>query len=309
MPLVSLTSNPTNKTISIFLAGDAVHTHTPTLGQGMNVSMQDAYNLGWKLCSVLSGTSRPEILATYTAERQPVAEHLISLDQEMADFYSNGPSRDSEEYQAFRDQFSGFLSGVTVEYDSSVLVADKEGDRQLARHLTLGRRLPLPKVVCQAQANIVRLSDILLSDGKWRIVVLPGNIDDAGQLDALQELAPSLEDILGTFNSSKGNQEPVIDVIAIHAGQRENTELLDLHPVYHPWDDKLGWDYWRAYADNAAEYEAVKPVYEQFGVDRVRGCLVLLRPDQHVSCIASMDEAGMLKDHLSRIFVPRPVLN
>ena len=53
----------------VFIAGDACHTHSPKAGQGMNVSMQDAFNLGWKLASVLQGRCPPHILHTYSAER------------------------------------------------------------------------------------------------------------------------------------------------------------------------------------------------------------------------------------------------
>ena len=58
---------------SIFIAGDACHTHSPKAGQGMNVSMQDAFNLGWKLAAVLQGRSPASLLHTYSAERQAVA--------------------------------------------------------------------------------------------------------------------------------------------------------------------------------------------------------------------------------------------
>ena len=53
----------------VFLAGDACHTHSPKAGQGMNVSLQDGYNIGWKLASVLKGLAPPSILETYVLER------------------------------------------------------------------------------------------------------------------------------------------------------------------------------------------------------------------------------------------------
>jgi 2-polyprenyl-6-methoxyphenol hydroxylase-like FAD-dependent oxidoreductase len=68
----------------IFIAGDACHTHSPKAGQGMNVSMQDAFNLGWKLAAVLRGRSGPELLRTYSDERQAVAQDLIAFDREWA---------------------------------------------------------------------------------------------------------------------------------------------------------------------------------------------------------------------------------
>ncbi len=61
----------------ILLAGDAVHVHSPSGAQGMNMGMQDAYNLGWKLAQVIEGTSRPELLDTYERERRPVAVRTL----------------------------------------------------------------------------------------------------------------------------------------------------------------------------------------------------------------------------------------
>lgn len=54
----------------VFLAGDASHIHSPVGGPGMNIGLRDAYNLGWKLALVLKGLGRPEILDSYSAERQ-----------------------------------------------------------------------------------------------------------------------------------------------------------------------------------------------------------------------------------------------
>jgi len=62
----------------VFLAGDAAHIHSPAGGQGMNTGIQDAYNLGWKLASVIKGAS-PALLDSYDAERRPVAAAVLSL--------------------------------------------------------------------------------------------------------------------------------------------------------------------------------------------------------------------------------------
>jgi 2-polyprenyl-6-methoxyphenol hydroxylase-like FAD-dependent oxidoreductase len=62
----------------VFLAGDAAHIHPPTGGQGLNTSVQDSYNLGWKLAAVLGGAP-PELLATYEEERRPIAHGMLGL--------------------------------------------------------------------------------------------------------------------------------------------------------------------------------------------------------------------------------------
>ncbi len=61
----------------VFLAGDAAHVHSPFGGQGMNTSIQDAFNLGWKLALVIKGGAPETLLDTYEAERLPVAKMVL----------------------------------------------------------------------------------------------------------------------------------------------------------------------------------------------------------------------------------------
>jgi 2-polyprenyl-6-methoxyphenol hydroxylase-like FAD-dependent oxidoreductase len=63
----------------IFLAGDAAHVHSPAGGQGLNTSVQDAYNLGWKLGAVLGGGAPASLLDSYEEERLPVAAGMLGL--------------------------------------------------------------------------------------------------------------------------------------------------------------------------------------------------------------------------------------
>ena len=76
----------------VFIAGDACHTHSAKAGQGMNVSMADTWNLGWKLAAVLRGTARPELLHTYSEERQAIAQQLIDFDREFSKMFSAHPT-------------------------------------------------------------------------------------------------------------------------------------------------------------------------------------------------------------------------
>ncbi|WP_336920681.1 FAD-dependent oxidoreductase [Aquipuribacter sp. SD81] len=70
----------------VFCAGDAVHRHPPTNGLGSNTSVQDAYNLAWKLAHVLRGTASPALLDSYDAERAPVARQIVErANQSIAD--------------------------------------------------------------------------------------------------------------------------------------------------------------------------------------------------------------------------------
>ena len=67
----------TMSTGRVFLAGDAAHRHPPTNGLGSNTSIQDSYNLAWKLKLVLDGAANPELLDSYNLERRPVAQQVI----------------------------------------------------------------------------------------------------------------------------------------------------------------------------------------------------------------------------------------
>lgn len=72
---------PASKTVSErkgISCGDAAHIHFPAGGQGLNVGLQDAMNLGWKLAADINGSAPPWLLDSYHAERHPVAEDLLS---------------------------------------------------------------------------------------------------------------------------------------------------------------------------------------------------------------------------------------
>jgi len=69
----------------IFLAGDAVHIHSPMGGQGMNTGIQDAYNLAWKLALVHRGRAPADLLDSYEKERRPVAEDVLTTTKMMTD--------------------------------------------------------------------------------------------------------------------------------------------------------------------------------------------------------------------------------
>jgi 2,4-dichlorophenol 6-monooxygenase len=87
----------------VFLAGDAAHRHSPANGLGSNTSVQDSYNLAWKLAAVLAGGAGPALLDTYDAERQPVGRQVVERS-----------SRSLREVKALTDPI-GLAPGQTVE--------------------------------------------------------------------------------------------------------------------------------------------------------------------------------------------------
>jgi 3-(3-hydroxy-phenyl)propionate hydroxylase len=122
----------------VLLAGDAAHVHPPQGGQGLNIGMQDAVNLGWKLAQVVKGTSPETLLDTYHAERHPVGARVLR--NTMAQVALRRPDDRSKALNDFvaellkmdepRKKIVGEISGLDVHYDLG------EG------HPLLGRRMP-----------------------------------------------------------------------------------------------------------------------------------------------------------------------
>lgn len=163
----------------VFLAGDAVHTHSPKLGQGMNVSMQDAFNLGWKICSVITGISSPSILETYEQERRPVALELIRADVAALQFFAKcpmtAPSANTQGLREFRDKLRPFLSGVAINYKPNRLIAAQNfsplsSKTPPALNVKIGSRMPSHMVCRQSDARPMYLSEALRTDGDWRLI-------------------------------------------------------------------------------------------------------------------------------------------
>src|SRR5439155_5407422 len=122
----------------VMLAGDAAHVHYPVGGQGLNTGVQDAVNLGWKLASVVKGTSPDSLLDTYHAERHPVAASMLrNTIAQVALLRANDYVKTLGEIitelltmEEPRRRFAAMISGLDIRYNLG------EG------HPLLGRRMP-----------------------------------------------------------------------------------------------------------------------------------------------------------------------
>lgn len=277
----------------VFLAGDAAHTHSPKAGQGMNISIQDTYNLIWKICSVITGMTDPVILETYESERRPVAQTLMEMDSRLVQAYEfeEGTSRPVDEV---REDYAEFMSGVEVTYQPSVLTAEGRGD--YAQRIRLGMRLNTFPVVNQADGTTVELVDRLTSTGAWRLLVFSG---DLRKPDAFTRLSTFAKDFSENLHFPQtGRAKPFIEVILVHSSPRDAVSLLDLPDIFHPFDETLGYDYWRAYADDSHRGEGRGQACRGYGIAGT-GCLVLCRPDTHVAWIGGFSDLPGLNDFLS----------
>jgi 2-polyprenyl-6-methoxyphenol hydroxylase-like FAD-dependent oxidoreductase len=122
----------------ILLAGDAAHVHSPDGGQGLQLGVQDAVNLGWKLAQVLKGTSPESLLDSYQTERHPVAARVLR--NTMASVALRRPDEHSKALRGTvaellsleepRRRFAAMMAGLDIQYDLG------------AGHPLLGRRMP-----------------------------------------------------------------------------------------------------------------------------------------------------------------------
>jgi 2-polyprenyl-6-methoxyphenol hydroxylase-like FAD-dependent oxidoreductase len=156
----------------VLLAGDAAHVHSPAGGQGLNIGVQDAVNLGWKLAQVVSGTSPESLLDTYQAERHPIGARVLKTT--MAQTAIN---RGDERTKALREtmsellsmdeprkRYAAMMSGLDIRYDLGT------------GHPLLGRRMPdLDLVTAQGPRRVFTL----LHDGRPVLLHLgePGAFD------------------------------------------------------------------------------------------------------------------------------------
>jgi 2-polyprenyl-6-methoxyphenol hydroxylase-like FAD-dependent oxidoreductase len=100
---------------SVFLCGDSAHVHPPTGGQGLNTSIQDAYNLGWKLASVLDGGACASLLDSYEEERRPIAQDMLGLTNRLLQALKDrGDMRRGPEVQQLDLGYTGSSVGLNT---------------------------------------------------------------------------------------------------------------------------------------------------------------------------------------------------
>ncbi|MEJ2866337.1 FAD-dependent monooxygenase [Actinomycetospora sp. OC33-EN08] len=281
----------------VFIAGDACHTHSAKAGQGMNVSMADAWNLGWKLGTVLRGTSRPEVLRTYSAERQAVAQQLIDFDREFAALFSDRDAEPEKFQHYFREQ-GRYTAGVAVRYGPSVLTGDPV-HQQLAAGFPVGMRFHSAPVVRLADAKPMHLGHAARADGAWRLYAFADRAHPAAPDSRLRTLGEVLPDLVARFTPPGAEPDSVLDVRAVLQQGHRDVEVADLPPVLLPRKGRFGLvDHEKVFCPDARE-----DLFDLREVDRERGCLVVVRPDQYVAQVLPLDAVVELADLLDAVLV------
>ena len=292
---------------SVFIAGDACHTHSPKAGQGMNVSMADAFNLGWKLAAVLTGRSAPSLLKTYSQERHGIARELIEFDRDMARLISNRSAKKSDEsadeFQRYFTRHSRYTAGVEATYSASTIVS-KRHHQHLASGFEIGKRFHSAPVIRLADAKPLQLAHILKADGRWRLIVFVG-ANDVGQpgkaLDQLCKfLTESPDSPVRRHTPQDADIDSVIDFRAVFQQGHRSLALEDMPDGLQPRKGRFDLiDYEKAFCANT---ETDHDIFSLRGIDRDQGCAVIVRPDQFVAGILPIHDHSAVTAFFSGVF-------
>jgi len=291
----------------IFIAGDACHTHSAKAGQGMNVSMQDTFNLGWKLGAVLGGQAHPSLLHTYAEERRVTAQQLIDYDTHWSRMVGSRDSDNPVTPQEVQDQFvrgGKFTAGFATHYkpDFSPLTGSDQ-HQELATGFEVGTRFHSAPVIRVADAKPVQLGHVHRADGRWRVYLFADKTG-IGQGSTVatwcERMDTDANSAINRFTGPGADRDSTFDIYAISQANHVDVDINDIHPLLQPTKGKFALkDLEKVFSaektngqllGNIPGLEATKDLYDLRGVDRSKGAVVVVRPDQYIAQVLPLND-------------------
>lgn len=289
------------RTPRVFITGDACHTHSAKAGQGMNVSMQDGFNIGWKLGHVLEGRSPESLLATYSAERQVVAKNLIDFDKVWSTLMAKKPEEfeNPSELEDFYVRTAEFPAGFMTEYAPSMIVAEAT-HQNLATGFPVGKRFKSAPVQRVCDTNPVQLGHQAKADGRWRIYVFadaaaPQAGPGPGQQGAASAAAEFADWIANAPDSplaatpEGADRDAWFDVKVIYQQDHTGIDIGAVPAAFKPQVGPLR----LTYLENVYATDPTADIFELRGIDR-GGVVVVVRPDQYVANVLPLTATAEL---------------
>ena len=288
----------------VFLAGDACHTHSPKAGQGLNTSVMDTWNLGWKLAHVLIRRAPKRLLSTYSAERADIANQLIDFDREWSKMFSSKPKTednpdgvDPTEFQKYFELFARFTAGVGIQYKPSIVVGDCRY-QHLATGQPIGQRFHSAPVIRHGDAKPVHLGHCHTANGAWRVYAFSGDAPPGSGTCGIQALAEFLANDRTSpvvrYTPDAADIDSLIDFRAVYQTPHRELERHLLHPFLTPAKGALGLrDYEKVFC---VDYSAGNNIYSMRGIDVTEGCIVVVRPDQYVAKVLPLSKHKQLSE-------------
>lgn len=290
----------------VMLAGDACHTHSPKAGQGMNVSMGDTFNLGWKLISVLTGRADPALLHSYSGERRAAAKGLVEFDHKWArvvgaraeDDATDGLPRVAREFV----NNLPFTCGLTIQYEPSALTGAPTY-QSLAPGWPIGKRFHSAPVVRLADARPMQLGHCIEADARLRLFIFAPADDTGRPGGAVATLCDWLEfdpaSPVRRHTAPGEDVDAVIDTRAVFQQGFRALEFGEMPTLLRPHVGRYGLcDYEKIFC---ADLKRGEDIFELRGIDRAAGCVVIVRPDQYVGHVVPLQARDELVAYFSAI--------
>lgn len=283
------------RTPHAFIMGDACHTHSAKAGQGMNVSMQDGFNLGWKLGAVLENRAPATLLNTYAEERSVVAHDLINFDKQWSSIMAT-QGDDSSEVEEFYNKTFEFPAGFMTEYTENQITLGTE-HQDLAPGFPVGKRFKSAEVIRRADNRWRHLGHFHEADGRWRIYVFA----DAA--------APALENTPTADFATWWQENPASPQVRYTPANGDTDAVFDTKVIYQQ-------DYTEVEHYNVpAAFQPVKVPYGLIDINQIfaaghgrdifrdrdiskDGAIVVVRPDMYVSAVLPLSA----RDELTQFF-------
>jgi phenol 2-monooxygenase len=295
---------------SVLIAGDACHTHSPKAGQGMNVSMQDAFNLGWKLVCVLRKRCPPSLLHTYSAERRAIAKELIDFDREwaalLASAHGEGAGADPANTQSYFERHARYTAGTATQYGPSILTG-----RPLYQHLAggfvIGTRFHSAPVIRLADAKPVHLGHVITADGRFRIFAFAGASNPMVSNSAIRRLCnflvQSRDSPVLKYTGRGEDIDATIDMCAVFQQSHRDLAIEAMPTLLLPRKGRYGLrDYEKMFC---ADIKGGNDIFAMRGIDREAGCMVVVRPDQYVAHVLPLDGYEQLASYFDGFMLPQ----
>ena len=290
----------------IFIAGDACHTHSPKAGQGMNVSMADTFNLGWKLAAVVRKQADPGLLRTYSEERQAKAAELIAFDRDMARHFSarsDDPAA-ADRFQRYFQKHARYTAGVETRYEPSPITLAPT-HQHLAAGFEVGTRFHSAPVIRLADAKPLQLGHVLTADGRWRLIAFAPAGDTGASGGALATLCAFLErdGPPARYTTERGDIDSVIDVRAVFQAHHRDLALEEMPALLRPAKGRLALtDYEKIFCP---DLKTGPDIFDLRGINREEGALIVVRPDQFVAGVLPLTGREALSRFFAGFLIPQ----
>ena len=263
---------------SIFLLGEASHTHSLWADHHVNSGIADAWSLTWKLALVCKGKATRSILSTYGMEQQSLA---LSLGRSLEmDF--NPEEGDRFEFQ----EKQTLIAAHGRQYAPNILIKEEVRNNIKDNRIAPGKVLTPIMAIRHSSGEEVSLLDELLTNGKFHLLIMAGNILSQPVLISLCSYISKTSVLwsLDEYGMAGGDDSAVSDyagvsaeVYLIHSSSHFDISLANLPPPFAGSD--------RVYEDVSGK------AHELMGISQNLGALVLLRPDLVISIVTNLDDA------------------